>query len=62
MAALAQSQQATVDLASEALDRSHKMSLGSATNRDLCRNTGRLEIALRDALQVIRELTGAEVR
>lgn len=59
MAALTPGQQSAVNLAREALTRSHRMDLGAATERDLCHNIGRLEISLEQALRVIDELTGA---
>jgi hypothetical protein len=58
MAGLTPSQQATITRARTALDRSHKLNLGSATDRELCQNTGRLEIALKAALDLIGELAG----
>jgi len=57
VSALTPSQQATVATAHEALTTSHQMSLGTASDRDLCHNIGRLEIALGQALRVIGELT-----
>ena len=50
-------QRDTVARAHAALTRSHQLSFGSATDSDLCRNIGRLEIALEDALRIIAELT-----
>jgi hypothetical protein len=49
-------QRDTVAHARTALTRSHQMSLGAATDTDLCRNIGRLEIALEAALRIIDEL------
>lgn len=59
MSALTPGQQSTVRLAREALTTSHRLSLGNASDRDLCHNIGRLEIALEQALRVIDELTEA---
>ncbi|GAA1557248.1 hypothetical protein [Streptomyces globosus] len=55
MSSLTASQQAAVRNAREALARSHRMALGSASDRDLCHNIGRLEVALEAALRVIAE-------
>lgn len=57
MADLTPGQQSAVDLARQALSRSHQMALGAASDRDLCHGIGRLEIALEQALRVIDELT-----
>ncbi|MFB8393682.1 hypothetical protein [Streptomyces yangpuensis] len=54
---LTPSQQAAVTRAQAALDHSHQMNLGTATDRDLMRNVGHLEIALEAALRLIGELT-----
>ncbi|MCX5588172.1 hypothetical protein [Streptomyces erythrochromogenes] len=57
MSNLTPGQQATVRLARTALTTSHQMSLGSATDRELCHNIGRLEIALEQALRIVDDLT-----
>ncbi|MET9467755.1 hypothetical protein ABZY44_23730 [Streptomyces sp. NPDC006544] len=57
MASLTPGQQSDVSRARQALTASHQMSIGAATDRDLCHNIGRLEIALDQALRVIDELT-----
>lgn len=57
MAALAQYQRDAVERARVALTQSHQMSLGTATDQDLCRGIGRLEIALEDVLRVIDAVT-----
>lgn len=59
MAALTPGQQRTVAHAREALVHSHQLPL-SASVRDRDRATGRLEIALEQALRLIDELTEAE--
>lgn len=56
MSALTPGQQATIALARKALATSHETSLGTSSERDLCHNIGRLEIALEQALRVIDEL------
>jgi hypothetical protein len=57
VSALTPGQQDTVTLARKALATSHQTSLGAAaSDRDLCHNIGRLEIALEQALRVIDEL------
>lgn len=57
MSALTSSQQAAIRQAREALTTSHQLAIGTASDRDLCHNIGRLEIALEQALRVIDELT-----
>lgn len=57
MAGLTPSQQAAVARSRDTLDRSRKLNLGSASDRDLCRSIGHLEIALESALRLIGELT-----
>lgn len=57
MAALTPGQQAAVTLARKAHADSRQMNLGAASDRDLCHGIGRLEIALEQALRVIKELT-----
>ncbi|MFD6113625.1 hypothetical protein ACFWG0_26430 [Streptomyces yangpuensis] len=54
---LTPSQQAAVTRAQAALDHSRQLNLGKATDRDLMRNIGHLEIALKSALRLIGELT-----
>lgn len=58
MSALTPSQQATIRHAREALAVSRQLD-STAIDGDLHRNTGRLEIALQQALRVIDELTEA---
>ncbi|MFI5985080.1 hypothetical protein ACIBEA_29965 [Streptomyces sp. NPDC051555] len=53
-------QQAFVENGREALAASHGLDLGAATEGDLCRTIGRLEIVLAHVLRVIDELTEAE--
>lgn len=57
MSALTPGQQTTVALARKALTTSHQLAIDTASDRDLCHNIGRLEIALEQALRVIDELT-----
>lgn len=59
MSGLTPGQQATVDGAREALTRSHDLPIGTATNRELCWNIGRLEVGLEQALRLIDELRQA---
>lgn len=56
MSALTPGQQATVALARKALTTSHQLAIGTASDRDLRHNIGRLEIALEQALRVIAEI------
>jgi hypothetical protein len=57
VSALTPGQQSAVRLAREALTLSHKLSIGSASARDLCHNIGRLEISLEQVLRLVDELT-----
>jgi hypothetical protein len=53
-------QSVTVRAARVNLATSHRMSLGAASEDDLRRNIGRLEISLEQALRVLDELLGGE--
>lgn len=57
---LTASQTSTVQTAREAMRTSHYMSLGTAGTDTLCRNIGRLEIALEAVLRLVDGLTGKE--
>jgi hypothetical protein len=56
MSGLTPSQQVVVTSAHKTLAASHRLPLG-ASDDDQARRTGRLEIALAQALRVIKELT-----
>lgn len=53
-------QSSTVRTAREAMRTSHYMSFGTAGTDTLCRNIGRLEIALEAMLRLLDELTGQD--
>lgn len=57
MAGLTPSQRAAVARARQVFTTSRQLNLGKATDRDLMRNVGHLEIALEAALRLIGELT-----
>lgn len=57
---LTASQTSTVRTAREAMRTSHFMSLGTSGTDTLCRNIGRLEIALEAMLRLVDELTDPE--
>lgn len=60
MSALTPGQQGFVENLRAALAVSHRMNIRTATEGDLCRNVGRLEAALEQALRIIDELTEAQ--
>lgn len=58
MSALDRGDEGVVVLAREALATSRNMDLATATDRDLCRDIGRLAYSVESLLLVIDKLTG----
>lgn len=57
MAGLDGYERATVERARQTLAESEAMAVGGMSDRDLCRQIGRLEVAAADLLRIIDSLT-----